>query len=166
MKLKFGQTIPKGYIVEVTSWENDGDDYDTIQKFEADSGFVEVVKRLAPLFKSRCNNKGCFGNTMDGEVDMMMLAEAAFIALGPMEAPVVYKVLGYDILSLDFEGETTPDEEFEKAGEAVKEFVRNHMSGWSEYYDFRVIEEVKVYYLPEDVIIPQVEEISKKTFRD
>lgn len=166
MKLNFGQTIPKGFIVEVTSWENDGDDYDTIQKFEASGAFVEVVQRLAPLFKSRCNNRGCFGNTMDGEVDMMMLAEAAFDALGPMEAPVVYKVLGYDILSLDFEGDTTSDEEFEKAGEAVKDFVRNNMTGWSECYDFRVVEEVKVYFLPEDVIIPQVEEISKTSYRN
>lgn len=166
MKLKFGQTIPKGYIVEVTSWENDGDDYDTIQKFEADSGFVEVVQRLAPLFKSRCNNKGCFGNTSDGDVDMYNLAEAAYEALKTMEASVVYKVIGYDILSLQFENEAIPFEKFEEAGEAVKEFVRNNMTGWSEYYDFRVVEEVKVYFLPEDVIIPQVEEIGKKTFRD
>lgn len=166
MKLKFGQTIPKGYIVEVTSWENDGDDYDTIQKFEADSGFVEVVQRLAPLFKSRCNNKGCFGNTSDGDVDMYNLAEAAYEALKTMESSVVYKVIGYDILSLQFENEAIPFEKFEEAGEAVKEFVRNNMTGWSEYYDFRVVEEVKVYFLPEDVIIPQVEEISKKTFLD
>lgn len=166
MKLNFGQTIPKGFIVEVTSWENDGDDYDTIQKFEASAAFVEVIQRLAPLFRSRCNNRGCFGNTSDGDVDMMMLAEAAFERLGPMEAPVVYNILGYDILSLDFEGDSTPDEEFEKAGEAVKDFVRNNMTGWSEYYDFRVVEDVKVYYLEEDVIIPQVEEISKTSYRD
>jgi|AGFT01.1.fsa_nt_gi hypothetical protein len=24
-----GTTIPKGYAVSITSWENDGDDYDT-----------------------------------------------------------------------------------------------------------------------------------------
>ena len=163
MKLEFGQTIPKGYIVEVTSWENDGDNYDTIQKFEASKEFVDVVTCLAPLFKSRCNNRGRFGNTSDGDVDMTMLAEAAFAALGHLKAPDVYKVLGYDILSLDFENYTN-SEEFETAGEAVKEFVRNHMTGWSEYYDFRVVEKVNVYLLEDDVIIPQVKKISSKTF--
>lgn len=166
MNLKFGQTIPKGFVVEVTSWENDGDDYQTIQKFEASGAFVEVIQRLAPLFKSRCNNKGCFGNTSEGNVDMFNLAEAAYERLKPMEASVVYKVLGYDILSLQFENEAIPFEKFEEAGEAVKEFVRNNMTSWSEYYDFRVVEEVKVYYLEEDVIIPHVEEISKTTYRN
>ena len=166
MKLNFGQTVPKGFIVEVVSWENDGDNYETIQKFEASSGFFEVVQSLAPLFKSQSNNKGCFGNTMDGEVDMLSLAEAAFIELGPMEAPVVSKVLGYDLLSLDFESEQIPDEEFEIAGDAVAKFVRENMTGYSEWYEFRVIDQVKVYYLPEDIIIPQVEEIYNKVIED
>lgn len=157
MKLEFGQTIPKGFIVEVSSWENDGDDYETIQKQGVSSAYIEVVQRLFPLFKSRCNNKGCFGNTCDGEVDLYNLAEAAYDALKNMEQEVVYKVLGYDILALQYENEAIPFETFEQAGKAVQEFVLDNITGYSEYYDFRVAETLKVYYLPDDVIIPSVE---------
>lgn len=162
--MKFGETIPRGYFVEVESWENDGDNYQNHRKMAVDRKEIEVILALAPLFKSRCNNRGCFGNTCDGDVDMMMLAEAAFDKLGHLNAVDVYGVIGYDILSLDFESDSTPEEEFEKAGEAIAEYARNTMTGYSEFYDFRVVERVKVYYLKEDVIIPSVELISEDKF--
>lgn len=163
--MKFGETIPKGYILEVKSWENDGDDYDTIQKCGVSIELIDVVTRLFPLFNCKNGHNNGFGNTCEGEVDMFDLAESAYAALNDLDKELVYKVVGYDILSLQFENEAIPFEKFEEAGKAIKEFARNHITGYSEFYDFRVAEELKVYYLPEDVIIPSVTTILEKKNR-
>lgn len=162
--MKFGETIPKGYILEVTSWENDGDDYDTIQKRGASFELIDVVTRLFPLFKCKHNrpDKG-FGNTSEGEVDNWDLVEASWFALKDLDKELVYKVLGCDILSLDFESEDDiSNEVIDNFGSKIKDFVRNHITGYSEFYDFRVAEQLKVYFLKEDVIIPSVATVFEK----
>lgn len=166
--MKFGETIPKGYILEVTSWENDGDDYDTIQKRGVSTGLVDVVTKLFPLFKSKHsrNDRTGFGNTSENEVDNWDLVEASWFALKELDKQIVYRVLGCDIMSLDFESDDDiSDEVIEDIGDKLKDFVRSNITGYSEYYDFRVAEQLKVYYLSEDVIIPSVETISSLSNR-
>lgn len=162
--MKFGETIPKGFVIEVTSWENDGDNYKTVQQTGISTEYMNVVKRLAPLFRSRCNNRGCFGNTCEGEVVPEILVEAVQVVLKDLNPEDVYKVLDYDIMSIDFENEDFLENQIEEAADAISEFVRDEMLGSSEFYDFRVIERVIVYYLPEDVIIPSVTKIVDMTF--
>lgn len=153
--MNFGETIPAGYVVDATSWENDGDDYKTIRKTGKGEMYVAVVTALAPLLKSTNGRKGGFGNTSEGEVDEFDFIEACQKALEGLDAPYVNKELGFELMSLNLEEEFS-DETLDNCFSKMKDFVRENLVGWSEWYDFRVLSKIKVYYLETAVKIPEV----------
>lgn len=172
--MKFGETVPAGFIIECTSWENDGDDYKTIQKRGRTRGFVDVVLALAPLFGS-CNSRrnGGFGNTSSDEVDELNLVEAVQEALKDIPPVVCQGVLGFDVMGVDLlvelaessDDQAEWDKKLNEIASHVSDFVHENITGYSEWYEFRVAETVKVYYLPEPVVIPAVEEVNTLSVR-
>ncbi|QHJ78958.1 MAG: hypothetical protein [Caudoviricetes sp.] len=159
--MKFGETIPKGYVIEAHSWENDGDDNRIIQLTGQSKQAVDVMIALAPLFCSRNSESEGFGNTTEYSVDSYDLVEQVQQALENIDD--VYSVFGHDIMSVDVEEDN--DKVIENVADVIKQFVQDKLVGYSEFYDFRVLEKLVVYYLPEDVIIPSVEIISTITNR-
>ena len=163
--MKFGETVPAGFIVECTSWENDGDNYKTIQSVGKSEVFADVVVALAPLLKSRNGRKGGFGNTAYGEVDSFDFIEAAQEALKDLDREKVKLVLGFDVMEIDVTSEESPEDvdafnrDLEKTYSRLREFIQEKMTNYSEWYSFRVMSSVKVYYLAEPVVIPSVKEV-------
>lgn len=111
----------KGYTLEVVSWENDGDNYNTVYKT------VETIKEARMLYKlctelfcSKHNGKKGLGNSMEGEGDKTI---KKYIEENP-------------------ELDLTRDKIYDLSYELMSS---------SEYYDFRVCESVTVTYLVADV---------------
>ena len=64
MKLK------TGYNVFITSWQNDGDDYNTVVYNTTDPEVVQGIVDSLKIFKESHRKEGFFGNIFDGELPM------------------------------------------------------------------------------------------------
>jgi hypothetical protein len=128
------KVIEKGYTLEVTSWENDGDNYNT-ESLTVDT--IEEAKRIhticTTLFKSGNNGEGGIGNSMDGEEDDTILE---YVKNNPDLFP-------------ELEGSE------EEIIDYIQELSRELM-GNSEYYDYRVCASVLVTYSPEDIYLEEI----------
>lgn len=153
----FGQTVPKGYLVAIQSSENDGDYTNTIShngltKLEAD-----VLIALFPLFKSRNRKRTQFGNTESHDFCMDDLLELAKEKMQDLNKNDVDNFIGCAIMNTDFN--ECSEKEYDEIGESLIDFVKDKMLGYSDFYLFRYVDKIDVYYLPNDVIIPSVEKV-------
>jgi len=129
------KVISKGYTLEITSWENDGDNYRTKTKtVETKEEAEKLVKICNELFAGCCNGEGGVGNSMEGESDWVLLE---YVEDHP-----------------DLFPELDPTDE-----SAISDYFSNlayELMGSSECYDFRVCESVTVTYSPEDVYLEEI----------
>jgi hypothetical protein len=133
------KVISKGYTIEVTSWENDGDNYRTEKIIEQDEAKAKAIGKMCKeLFKSSNNGENGIGNLMND---------------GSNRKKGDKKVLEYmkknPILS---NNKKLSDE---KLIETCMNYNYNLMGG-SEYYYSRVCEKVSITYAPEDVILEEI----------
>lgn len=131
------KVISKGYTVEVTSWENDGDNYRTQSAtFDSLEEAGIVTKMCRTLFKSSNNGEGGIGNLMDDEDD-----EAISIILKYVDNNPEVKSLKKD--------------KSQKISEVIMN-INYTLMGGSEYYYSRVCEKVTVLYSSADVSIEEI----------
>lgn len=139
--------IKAGYRLEVLSWENDGDNYNTKVLDGLSIRQVQFFTKLCKMLKSK-NSRGDtanFGNMYapsDEEV-------AAYIAaVRPLARAYV------DVINC--EGYTETDiEDDEDLGDRLYDFTSD-LIGNSEYYYHRVVESFSVQYVPEDIELQDV----------
>ena len=131
------KVINKGYTLQVTSWENDGDSYQTKSKTVDTIEEVKLLHSLLQLCTSENNNPPGvirLGNSVGGfSEDQEDLLRGFFIEN-----------------NIDFE-----DEEGEYIHEAFMEEVGDLLGG-SEFYTCRVFDSCSVTYSPEDVYLEEV----------
>ncbi|QQV89594.1 hypothetical protein SJ_176 [Proteus phage SJ_PmiM] len=68
-----GLNIEPGYMIEISSWENDGDNYTKQYFYGLSEEEVKMFAYILPFFKSQCNNVGCFGNEDFDDVEKDIL---------------------------------------------------------------------------------------------
>jgi len=135
--------IPKGYRLTVTSWENDGDSYNTTITEGLTLPQVKLLVELALLHKSKNNWPAGFGNMYEPNDREQKTYVAAMRTLFKRHPP-----------------EAMPDENIaeyldtEDFGDCAHEFVHD-LFGSSEFYT-RVYESHKVEWIPEDILIEDV----------
>ena len=121
------KVVNKGYTITVTSWENDGDNYNT-KEIVVDS--LEEAKRIhficTTLFESEGDNDYAIGNSTEFD--------------DPDEC-IQNFIKEFPELNL------TEDEVHKLSG---------NLLGYSDYYTFRVCESVVVTYSPEDIYVEQI----------
>lgn len=126
--------VPKGYTIEVVSWENDGDYYatktivvDTIEEAKA-------IKHMCDnLFKA--NHDGyTLGNTMDEDYKECYEIAGKYFTKNPFLV---------DMGNFDSEGD---------AWDSISH-IHTELFGCSEYYFSRVCEKCEIYYSPEDIYL-------------
>jgi hypothetical protein len=129
-----------GYLIRVTSWENDGDAYNTAEVNVSSKDVAYALTQLALLFKSTNTSDG-IGNMYEPSEDGYNLVVETLYAF--------HKKYG-NILEVSVEDE-------EDITDAYIGIASDLGLVGSEFYT-RVCEQVSVYYLPQDVIVQEVTE--------
>lgn len=140
-------TIPAGYRLIITSWENDGDNYHTGMQHGLSRGELDFHLALCKLLTSRHNPKNeDYGNLVDYD--------------GSFEAAVWHVMCKYE--SLLPESIKLPDEDGINKDQYpdwftyAYEIILQSYFGTSEYYFTRVFESCKIEYLPDEIKIQDV----------
>ncbi len=128
--------VSKGYTLSVTSWENDGDHYQTNDVVLQDKDeAIKLARIYTTLFKSCNNNDGGIGNSCD--IDDVMPNLEAYAENHPEL----------------FEG---VDIENEDVLHAVAEEWAGKAMGCSDFYFFRVCSKATITYSPIDVMLEEI----------
>ena len=129
----------KGYLIKVVSWENDADNYRTIE-YSIDS--IEVGKNIADmclrLFTSSNNRRGGIGNLMEDEGEKAKTIILKFLE----ENKNIFA--HQSTMTDDIKVDTVMDWNFK-------------LMGGSEYYYSRIAESVEIYYIKEDIEIELID---------
>ena len=142
------KVVSKGYTVTCTSWENDGDNYNTnsvvVEKKEMAEALYQMCKVLFQSENGK-HSKG-IGNSCDGGY-LVQTKIAEFIKQYPilMDEEQVRELI-------EIEDE---DEELEFYEEICNHW-KYELLGSSEYYYCRVASTTTVSYSPEDIFVEQI----------
>jgi hypothetical protein len=141
------KVVSKGYTVTCTSWENDGDNYNTNSVVVEEKEMAEALYQMCKvLFQSEGGRSKGIGNSCDrGYSVQTKIAE--FIKQYPI------------LMNEDQVRELIEIEDEEEELEFYEE-ICNHwkyeLLGSSEYYYCRVAETTTVTYSPEDIFVEQI----------
>jgi len=179
------KVISKGYTVEVTSWENDGDNYKTKSAtYDTKEEALAVKAMCLSLFNSCNNGDGGIGNMCEGEDPTPIIVE--YIVQHPEilefccnedlikpsdleeaiknEFPKEMETYEWQELIHDYL-DTSDNEEAIKHGETIKnewyDFVMDYnyeLLGSSDYYISRIAEKVSIFYSDKDIYLEEITE--------
>jgi hypothetical protein len=136
-------TIPAGYIVSITTYENDGDNYRTDDYFGLTKEEVNFYKWIISFFN---RNSSTFGNT---EVDLDKI-ESIKNQFEPSEFPTFAKLL--DEYLSEFSNNSTTEEI-----QWFDNWVSSIVDTWFDYNYYRKVDSVQVLWNPELVQFIEVE---------
>ncbi len=148
----FGQTIKAGYIVKVTAWENDADDYSYTVITGLTEKEVSFYKEWLPGYAGGMGNDNF--NFIKSITHLHSLRDKYMDEIDSQ--------LDIDLYDVDSIELALNDKEFV---EYNKELLYNAIEGIlgspvSYYSDFvRVFDNIEVYLLKEDVIIPKLKKV-------
>ena len=146
--------MKKGYTLEVTSWENDADNYKTKSIYCGDN--EEDAKALLKLCKelfSSHHNGNCIGigNIMEDDYERAIDRTQEYLDNNPSIVQAVNKYYNCD---LDIsEGDDIHD--------IVIADFNFEILGSSEYYCSRVFDKGRVLYTPEDLLVDVLDETDR-----
>ena len=153
---KPGQHIPAGYLIQVRSWENDGDDYRTENIYAVQPDHVNQFLRVLQWFEAKEDDLG------NEEMHYIVLAERLLNEYheGTLTKDFIEKyftlpeLIREDALEEEFEAfyDAVPDDIFDDFYVFLSEPVQ---------YDYgfcRNVEKVEVILIEEDIIIPVLPE--------
>lgn len=133
-----------GYLVRVSSWENDGD-YSNTKEIQLDTlDHVVTVVALCKLLSSD------FGNMYEPDEEELKEFEQAIAAL-----PGIKQFI-HDNFS-DSEAAIDDPESGMSYVDYILEFLYDLGLTGSEHYFTRVCNSVKVYHIPVDVLVQEIE---------
>lgn len=140
----------KGYLIRVTSWENDGDNYN-VKEIQVDTEQeARTVSALCNLLRSRYRvTYPTFGNMYepeDNEVQAFAVAVAAITGIKEFVTQVFPDI--------------EEDQENPECGfgymDAIMDILYDLGLTGSEHYYTRVCESVEIFRIPEDVIVEKM----------
>ena len=142
--------VSKGYTLHVTSWENDGDHYATIQYTTESEAEACVIKHLCRNLFSCSNGRRSIGvgNLCDCDRGLYKERVMAYLRDYPEALPAIREDTPENYLD---------DEDF--CMDSIQGLAYELM-GASEYYEFRVCEKVVITYYPEDIIVEELSDVS------
>jgi hypothetical protein len=136
MKVKI---LEKGYTLRITSWENDGDNYRTEIFQTQDKATAEEVKRFCDRFLSK-PSEGGYGNALD-----LTKEDEKHIRHDLKKFPLLF-----------------PPEEYAEDSKGQRKLIwhaidfAQELTGPSEFYTFRVVEDCEILYSEEEVFAQKV----------
>lgn len=154
--MEFGQKIKAGYIVQTTTWENDGDHYKTQYNYGLTQ---EEAAQWVIILQWYSSSQSDLGNEeFDNDVFLERLFE--YTEKGLFTKEFIKSQFGLELIGSDPEewlNSFLPGilDEFE---ETIMDVLVKFLGSAAEYdYNFcRVVDKVKVLYIKEDIIIPEI----------
>jgi len=145
MLVETGSIIPKGYSVAITSWENDGDHYNTVNQHGLSYEQAVFLVSVAKLYTSnKYGNKEFNDFVID---DMLELVEKSEIKEEVLKLLSLYNIDLYN-------------EELDSY--CVLEFIQSCILGNPVEYDYefcRVFSDAEIFLIEEDFIVPEFKRI-------
>lgn len=133
-----------GYLIRVTSWENDGDHYNTMEiRVDTEQEARDTVA-FCNLFSSHSRCKDSIGNLCEGEYEHTRPVFRNFYLTHP------------GFVETDLTDCKTEKEETDIICDVLMDIAYDLGLSGSEYFYTRVCEKVEVYYIPADVVVEQV----------
>jgi len=132
------KVVSKGYTITVTSWENDGDNYNTLSLVEENKDKAKaIVEMCKTIFRSCNNGDGGIGNMSEDDE-----SSAAEVIIPFMKRhPILY------------DNKELTDKELVNL--CMK--YNRELMGYSEWYYSRVFESCVVTYSDSDILTEEVE---------
>ena len=131
------KVINKGYTITVVSWENDGDNYNTLSKTVET---LEEATKLHKIYTELCKSgKRGISNSMDGESTQT----------------IIDYINNNKELFLDIDLDSVNSENKDEAQNYIMDYMNDLLDllGSSEWYDFRVCDSCTINYSPEDIYL-------------
>lgn len=156
MKVELGSTIKSGYTVSVTTWENDGDNYQTNDIVGLSKEDAKMFIDTLPIFKSVNSKKKGLGNK-ELNINQYLGKFEDLINNNIITVSFAEKYFGYINPNSDYD----KDEQQDTIIEALSEIL-----GYPVEYDYgfiRVFEKVQVLYFDEDTVIPSGSKVDTST---
>ncbi|WPK28989.1 hypothetical protein [Escherichia phage vB_EcoP_EP32B] len=160
MNICLGSTIPKGYVIDVTTWENDGDNYKTKTLFGVEEHELQQFKYLLKKFKSRHSStkaeRYC-GNTLFSDCSLLIyeyLVEGLF-------SDQLYPEFIKKVFDIEVDLGNKSEEDESRVFDLFQGLI-DILGHASEYYDYdflRVVERVEFAYIEEEIVLPTVKMI-------
>lgn len=147
----------KGYLLKITSWENDGDSRKTVDVFADDIEEARMYIEFAKLFKSHHNHNDAIGNMYDEECPVLYPVFFEFCQKFPQFGCgfVIVPDDDDDFDACDFDDEN--DEKYEFVY-AVMDFASKMGLSGGDFYT-RVCDKIEIFYFAEPVFY---EDVSKE----
>lgn len=152
----FGQTIKSGYIVKVTAWENDADDYSYTVINGLTEKEVSFYKEWLPGYIS-CSSGGMGNDNFNFIKAMTHLHSLRDKYMEEIDSQLDIDL--YDVDSIELALEDKNFVEYNK--ELLYNAIEGILGRPVQYYgDFvRVFDGMDVYLLKEDVVIPKLKKV-------
>lgn len=143
-------TIPAGYRITTTTWENDADNYNTEILEGQTKEQVQFYVALAKLFGSSSNSEHDIGNLYEPvEAELAKVAEVSRELFAKFPA-VLQEFAELKLEDLD---------DLNTACNTLFEMASNiGAAGSSEFYT-RVVSSQKIEFIPQDIILQDVTEV-------
>ncbi|AKY01997.1 hypothetical protein AU097_gp126 [Klebsiella phage JD18] len=155
MKVKFGQVIPKGLAMAITTWENDADRYSTQMVYGLEKEEINQVIHVLEWFSSNGRRGEYLGNN---DYNHEAILEKLHTEQKYVTPEFSKKFFGVDVPAYD-----CSDEEFDayldnhySCSNEVMYAIQAWLGNPIEYdYDFmRVFEKVEIFDIKEEIRIP------------
>lgn len=151
---KPGQHIPAGLLVQITSWENDGDDYRTEDLYNFPEKHINELLTVLQWFSAKESDLG------NQEVHIEVLAERLINAYHEGSLSKEFIQSYFKLPSLP--REDALEEEFNAFYDAVNSNILDDFYKFLSYpvqYDYghcRCVSNVSIRRIEEDIIIPEL----------
>lgn len=157
MKFAPGTFIPKGYVIELVTWENDGDNYKTRYHFGCDELDIQFFELIKPYFISHHDRRNSIRRYGNSEYDAEMAVD--FIELLNQFCHLEKsfdKFLGLRLSMYDFEKDDyTSDFSHELFCDKVIKNITDYPIEYCQDF-IRVLESVEIYHNANDYVVPEL----------
>lgn len=140
------KAISKGYTINVSSWENDGD-YNATNTIVVDTiEMAESIQKMCKTLFCSCNNgKNGIGNSSDLNQKIKNKISSFF-----KENPIL---LPDEFLT---ELQSLEEDDEEEYYLSVCEHWKSELLGYSDFYYCRVASTVEIFYSDKDIFLEQI----------
>lgn len=140
--------IPQGYVIKVTTWENDGDNYMTVEKSGLSATDVKFYIMICNMFRAEYDTAyqpvigRRLGNGEIQEIDINAVLDAAVNHFRDQIGPIPH----------DWDKKLIAESAVHVGDDFYADLVYDLIGNWMEGTYYRVVEGYQVFYVPVELV--------------